>query len=483
MSTVNEEDQLSPDETESNGSESSGNGSNANQSGQNSKGRTPKLRSSGAKQKPTGGAEGFREAMQSRANAKKASKIPTADARTQPENQPGGGKIPGSGSAGTDLRNSSELQDLGPKTRREKAFNAAVNNMPRNMEDLKSLGKQALKQAGKQLYQKARRQIAIWAAEALSATVSAIGWPVIIAVIIIILFILLIFIILGADASARHYQQEQNQQNPLQISKTGPTTATAGQVLVYTITVSYTQQAQDIQVSDAIPQYTKYQSSSWKDTVKNNTVTWSVAENTPGKPKTIGPIADDTFTLTLVSTSNNKRIVNQAIANVIGPVAGGGGGAGADNENYVAPNTNTCNGEWSGQYPISQNPMKKNFGDPSCNFSKDALYSLIQKLDPKSVHAWFDVIAPGESSDDPNAWAPAVTAIGWGLYALLGSQPYGQPANVPAMDTSPPNPLERGDLNWQIQTANAINFNIKDDNCNFQKYWQTAQKANLPPSC
>ena len=94
------------------------------------------------------------------------------------------------------------------------------------------------------------------------------------------------------------------------------------------------------------------------------------------------------------------------------------------------------------------NPMKKNFGDPNCDFTKDGLSKLLKELDPKNADKWFNKIVPCESKYNPNAYAPFShspdPAGTWGLYQM------GRGLN---------GKNDHGDVEWKLQTSNAVNYN------------------------
>src|SRR5205085_3127000 len=121
----------------------------------------------------------------------------------------------------------------------------------------------------------------------------------------------------------------------------------------------------------------------------------------------------------------------------------------------VASNpTNTCNGFYNISDPSKPLYSPSNFGDPKCEYAnnvaqfKNNLYGLIQRLDPnpKYVHDWFDVVIPGESSYNPNAYLKASTS-GKGAYGLVQMNPHGQGNNQ----------YDDGEVYWQTQMQNGIN--------------------------
>lgn len=87
------------------------------------------------------------------------------------------------------------------------------------------------------------------------------------------------------------------------------------------------------------------------------------------------------------------------------------------------------------------------FGDPTCTFTKDQLYSLLRSLDPSNANTWYYKVVPCESSYDSTEHNPqAVDPAGaWGLFQM-GRGLNGQ--------------YDHGDvLPWQDQITNATAYN------------------------
>jgi hypothetical protein len=122
------------------------------------------------------------------------------------------------------------------------------------------------------------------------------------------------------------------------------------------------------------------------------------------------------------------------------------------------PNQSNCNGTYKLNNPLG------NFGDPSCNFTKDSLYAALQQQDPVNADYWFFTVVKCESSYDPTIWADPITvgtpdAEGaWGLFQM-GRGKNGQ--------------YDHGDVAWQLQTSNAINYN--NNLARKWRYWQCAK--------
>lgn len=347
-------------------------------------------------------------------------------------------------------------------------------------QQLKNKGKEIAKEKGKQIAEQIAKRAAALAVEN----------PYVIVGIVVILFILfLIIFIMGGTGNAL-----QNQNGPkLTITKTGPDHAEkAGDPLPYQISISYPGSAQDITVTDHIPDGTDFDPSTPPPAhydAGTRTVTWSTKEAVPPVNGLISNVST-TFTLSLKATADNAFIVNQAEGSVIGAVSynqpGGNSPGGPPAEGFVphAPESNNCNGKYDfSKYP-DQNPLG-NYGDPQCNFSKDALYKLLQSKEsnPEFVHIWFDIIIPGESNFDPNEWAPPVGQQGeldsggaWGLYQMGSSTPPGQSPPAPGQNGV----YDRGDVNWELQTSNAYNDWKTRNHCNFYPYWGTYQRSGEP---
>lgn len=160
-----------------------------------------------------------------------------------------------------------------------------------------------------------------------------------------------------------------------------------------------------------------------------------------------------------------------------GAVVGGncapGGSVSAD---YVPPSDNTCEGKYTAN--MSKNPTKKNFGDPTCNFTKDALHNLLRTEDPQDADFWFNEVVRCESAYNPNAWASPSTGTpdpggAWGLYQMGSSTPPGQAP--PAEGRG--GPTDRGDVPWVLQTKNAVakSNQLGGDQAGMRRYWACAR--------
>lgn len=119
------------------------------------------------------------------------------------------------------------------------------------------------------------------------------------------------------------------------------------------------------------------------------------------------------------------------------------------------PTLDTCGGKYTLNNPVG------NFGDPTCTYSNDQLYTLLQSQDPANAYDWYYKIAPCESSYIPVAYNPlAVDSAGaWGLFQM------GRGLN---------GPYDHGDVPWQQQITNAIEYNKLITSSGIGPYWACA---------
>jgi hypothetical protein len=158
--------------------------------------------------------------------------------------------------------------------------------------------------------------------------------------------------------------------------------------------------------------------------------------------KMINPRGSTSFASDLGNTTDTSGLVN------VGTQVG------------APPNTNTCGGKYS-----LNNPMGKNFGDPNCDFTKDAFYNLLKQYDPANADYWFTVVVPCESPGyDPNLYyrcgAAGCTpdpAGAWGLFQM-GRGRNGE--------------YDHGDVAWPQQTLNATTYR---KNAGKWNYWACAR--------
>jgi hypothetical protein len=127
------------------------------------------------------------------------------------------------------------------------------------------------------------------------------------------------------------------------------------------------------------------------------------------------------------------------------------------------------------------NGPNANFGNPTCDFSKERLTQLLKQLDPDFFDKWLDIIAC-ESSFNPNNHRKSCEQGGpspctpdpqgaWGLFQM-GSCEGGQMCNPDETCPGRNGIFDRGDLCWRRQVFNAVNYRrIK----NSFAYWGCAQ--------
>lgn len=143
--------------------------------------------------------------------------------------------------------------------------------------------------------------------------------PYILIVVGIVLLIILIVMMLTNAGGGSQQQQQQDSTKQLKISKTGPSDAVKDEVINYQINVTYPGTAQDIEVTDKIPDGTTYEKSdpSGKYDDATRTVTWNLKDH-QASPDAILSNVNIAINLTLKATTENAYLVNQASGNVIG---------------------------------------------------------------------------------------------------------------------------------------------------------------------
>lgn len=146
----------------------------------------------------------------------------------------------------------------------------------------------------------------------------------------------------------------------------------------------------------------------------------------------LGDQGECTTTSSTYSVSGNGGVTTKVVAKE------------SINTSSLTPNQNNC----QGRYAFFKTSLG-NFGDPGCNFSKDELYTQLKELDPANADFWFYTIIRCESNYDPNNFNPnAIDSAGaWGLFQM-GRGKNGQ--------------YDHGDVNWTLQTSNAVNYNNKN---------------------
>ena len=227
--------------------------------------------------------------------------------------------------------------------------------------------------------------------------------------------------------------------------------AAFNQTSVCTITVTYAGSAQDITIIDTTLPGTEYVSSSPKGDVTQelgapgihgiqqptgtSIITWDAQKlNLPLNPVNITV----TVTIRITTKTDNTIVYNAYDINPVGLTTSSGGGSTGGN---VPANKDTCGGKYTLTNPLG------NFGDPQCNFTRQALDTQLNQADPGNAMTW-DCIAYYESTDDPNAYNGNSTS-GKGAYGLFQMNPPGKGNNQ----------FDNGGVNYPVQTSNAINYN------------------------
>lgn len=225
----------------------------------------------------------------------------------------------------------------------------------------------------------------------------------------------------------------------LTLTLTGPIEINNGELLQYTISVTYnpsvaTTPLSDIVVYDILPDNTSFAEASGAYTYENGRISWPMSQN------------QNSFTFTLRPTSPDVLVSNTVYADIAS-----GSSVGSN------PSADSC----GGKYNLASNPIGANFGDPDCQFTKDALFTLLQSLDPTNANKWYYEIVPCESGYNPNAYNGSAVDPGgaWGLFQM-GQGRNGQ--------------FDHGDVGWSSQASNAVTYNKDLINSSFA-YWGCAK--------
>lgn len=231
----------------------------------------------------------------------------------------------------------------------------------------------------------------------------------------------------------------------------------------------------NVEIRDVLPPNTKYVSSSSKinsfpadykapDTAQSQIESQGVQQGNAVVWKLNNMLPERGAILSLVITpndaANNTWLVNEVTARhtTISPV-------GSTTSAGLQPTQDNCGGKYTLADRFgTKNPLG-NFGDPQCNMDKDQLYTLLQQNDPTNARFWFTQVIPCESSYNPNTWRdpnlePKTPdpAGAWGLFQM------GRGRNGPS---------DRGDVEWQDQTINAIAYSKKISSLG--AYWACAR--------
>jgi uncharacterized repeat protein (TIGR01451 family) len=238
------------------------------------------------------------------------------------------------------------------------------------------------------------------------------------------------------------------------IQKSAPQAVDNGSPIEYKIEViNKGNQNASVTVVDNLPDGTIYQTGNNDPATDQNTskkIQWTINDLGPGQKKDL--------TFTVVPQIPDTWIVNQTSANI--KLLGNSSSGNVNIPGNTPPTADNCNGT----YPL-KNPLG-NFGDPKCDFNKDALYQILQQLDPTNATYWFTKVARCESNYSPNAYADPI-AVGtpdpigaWGLFQM-GRGKNGE--------------FDHGDVIWQLQTSNAVNYNNNISKIGLAwRYWQCA---------
>lgn len=325
-----------------------------------------------------------------------------------------------------------------------------------------------------------------------AAAASAPLWPWILIVgVVLLIIILIILFIIGLLSDG----ELSSTDSPINLSKSGPSSVANGEIIAYSFEVTYEGIADDVIITDRIPDNTEFVSAPMANTldasgaattnpVAIKIVEWSLREIQGGPPQSA--FNAQTLTLSVRPLENDVYVLNQAMAEVIG-------GTGNPNitpgpSGIIPPNENDCDGYYTNF--INRNPLKKNFGDPSCTMlanskpeDKDKLYALFQQLDSAYADYWFFTIVPCESSYIPNNYAnywpelhdqyPNLDPDGvWGLLQM-GS-------DLDNDGSGKNGPLDRGDVNWEKQVSNGIDYSrwIVTQGGSQWAYWQCANDTH-----
>lgn len=213
----------------------------------------------------------------------------------------------------------------------------------------------------------------------------------------------------------------------IDILKDGPKKVPNGEDIQYTLLVTNRgSSATNVSVKDKVPGNTTYKSSDGEFNEAQNQVSWTVSGLASGAKKLLN--------LIVTPTKEDVWVVNQA--------EGTSAGGSVPEPGNIPPTQDNC----SGTYRLG-NPLG-NFGDPACSFDKDKLYALLKQSDPVDADFWFLTVVRLESTYNPNAFNGSSTS-GQGAYGLFQMNPSGRGNGQ----------YDRGDVEWQLQTTNAVNYN------------------------
>lgn len=122
-----------------------------------------------------------------------------------------------------------------------------------------------------------------------------------------------------------------------------------------------------------------------------------------------------------------------------------------DTPGNFPPTDDNCDGTYALDNPLG------NFGDPNCDFGIDPFFDEVDRLDPANAETW-TCLALYESGFNPNAYNPNASAgQAFGLFQM-GHAAYPQ-YGLDYQIADPGTEFDRGDVEWKVQIANAINYN------------------------
>lgn len=245
----------------------------------------------------------------------------------------------------------------------------------------------------------------------------------------------------------------------LQISKKGTAEVDNGQEINYQIKVTYTGTGTaNITVSDPIPTNMMIveavdgtvQESGSGDSLQQ-TAKWTVTDLGANQSKTL-----------LLAIKPKDGVADVWVSNTAEAIITSTTGATIPTGPGAPPNSDTCGGKWKFKSPLL------NFGDPTCNFNRDKLYDLLKQLDPINADFWFYIVVLQESGYDPSNYAPVSTSgSAWGLFQM-GHDAHPELGISKQMN----NQFDRGDVPWELQTSNAVNYQKLANNW---RYWEAAK--------
>ncbi len=253
----------------------------------------------------------------------------------------------------------------------------------------------------------------------------------------------------------------------LNVTKTGPPTATVGQNAEYTINATYQGAAEDITIIDKIPTGVKYISSAPAGTydAAGRTVTWNAKQL---KLQLANPL-NLSVKVTLLVEANDVALVNQATATVK---------ASASGAMNIPPNNDDCHGVYKSWMDQLKRVGKSNYGDPACELvkqdpngrwiiDKDKMLAGFKTIMPANeAEGAFFCIVPTESNYNSNAWNPKSTSTARG-----SSGAYGNFQMNEAKYSNTGQPEDVGDVAWRQQAFNAYTWKNKYRSGAWRGYW------------